>query len=123
MVGMDSPLRPKSYDFALAIVKEVRRLRETNREFELTGQLVRSATSVGANVEEAGAGQTKKDFITKMAIAAKEANESRYWLRLLRDGGILDARTSERLIADCDEIVRMLTATVKTAQTRISRST
>jgi four helix bundle protein len=107
----------------LAIVKVVRRLRETNREFELTGQLVRSATSVGANVEEAGAGQTRKDFITKMAIAAKEANESRYWLRLLRDGGILDARTSERLIADCDEIVRMLTATVKTAQTRISRST
>lgn len=123
MVGTDSPLRRKSYDFALAIVKEVRRLRETNREFELTGQLVRSATSVGANVEEAGAGQTRKDFITKMAIAAKEANESRYWLRLLRDGGILDVRTSERLIADCDEIVRMLTATVKTAQTRISRST
>jgi four helix bundle protein len=116
MVAKDSPLRRKSYEFGLAIVREVKRLRETKREFELTGQLVRSATSVGANVEEAGAGQTRKDFITKMAIAAKEANETRYWLRLLRDSEILDVQTSNSLMADCDELVRMLTATVKTAQ-------
>jgi four helix bundle protein len=71
MAETDSPLRRKSYDFALAVVKEVRKLRERNREYELTGQLLRSATSIGANVEEANAGQTKKDFVAKMAIAAK----------------------------------------------------
>jgi len=119
MVEADSPLRQKSYDFALAVVKEVRKLRERIREFELTGQLIRSATSIGANVEEANAGQTKKDFVAKMAIAAKEANESRYWLRLLRDAEILNQETAERLIKDCEELIRMLTATVKTAQQRI----
>jgi four helix bundle protein len=118
MAETDSPLRRKSYDFALAVVKEVRKLRERNREYELTGQLLRSATSIGANVEEANAGQTKKDFVAKMAIAAKEANESRYWIRLLVDAEILNQETSEKLIKNCDELIRMLTATVKTAQRR-----
>lgn len=118
-VETNSPLRRKSYDFALAVVKEVRKLRERNREYELTGQLLRSATSIGANVEEANAGQTKKDFVAKMAIAAKEANESRYWIRLLGDAEILNQETAAILIKNCDELIRMLTATVKTAQRRI----
>ena len=119
MAETDSLLRRKSYDFALAVVKEVRKFRERNREYELTGQLLRSATSIGANVEEANAGQTKKDFVAKMAIAAKEANESCYWIRLLGDAEILNQETSAKLIKNCDELIRMFTATVKTAQRRI----
>jgi four helix bundle protein len=82
----------------------------------LTSQLLRSATSVGANVEEANAGQSRKDFVARLAIARKEANEARYWLRLLGDAAILEADTVSRLIVDCEELIRMLTASVKTAQ-------
>ena len=72
-----------SFHFAIDVVKLCRDLNE-KKEFVLSKQLLRSATSVGANVEEASAGQTKRDFITKMCIASKEARETRYWLRLLR---------------------------------------
>ncbi|WP_367280371.1 four helix bundle protein [Sulfuricaulis sp.] len=64
-------------------------MRERKPEHELTSQLLRSATSVGANIEEAGAGQSRRDFISKLSIARKEANESRYWLRLMRDAMLL----------------------------------
>jgi four helix bundle protein len=71
---------------------------------------------VGANVEEANAGQSRKDFVAKLAIARKEANEARYWLRLMRDAEILEKATVSRLIKDCEELIRMLTASVKTAE-------
>jgi four helix bundle protein len=77
-------VKDKSYEFALKVIELCRSLKE-QREFEIAGQLFRSVTSIGANVEEATAGQTKKDFIAKMAIASKEARETHYWLRLLRD--------------------------------------
>jgi four helix bundle protein len=112
----ESPLRDKSYAFALAVVKQIRLLRQQGKEYELTSQLLRSATSIGANVEEANAGQSRKDFVAKLAIARKEANEARYWLRLLRDAEILDTAIVTILIEDCEELIRMLTASVKTAQ-------
>jgi four helix bundle protein len=111
-----SPLRDKSYAFALAVVRHVKVLRERKPEYELTTQLLRSATSVGANVEEANAGQSRKDFVAKLAIARKEANEARYWLRLMRDAEILETAAASRLIKDCEELIRMLTASVKTAE-------
>ena len=110
-----NPVRDKSYAFALAVVQEVRGLRSRSREYELTGQLLRSATSIGANVEEATAGQSKKDFTAKMAIASKEARESRYWIRLLTDAGILSRDRGNELCSQCEELVRLLTAIVKTS--------
>ncbi|GAB4509172.1 MAG: hypothetical protein Tsb0026_09000 [Sulfuricaulis sp.] len=73
----ESPLRNKSYEFSLKVVRIVRGMRERKPEYELTSQLLRSATSVGANIEEAGVGQSRRDFISKLAIARKEANEAR----------------------------------------------
>jgi four helix bundle protein len=75
-------------------------------------QLLRSATSIGANVEEAQAGQSRADFISKNAIALKEARETRYWLRLLRDGDIVHSDSVEKLILEADELTRILGAIV-----------
>ena len=112
----ESPLRDKSYAFSLAVVRQVRQMRQQGVGYELTSQLLRAATSVGANVEEANAGQSRKDFVAKLAIARKEANEARYWLRLLHDAEVLERAVASRMIEDCEGLIRMLTASVKTAQ-------
>ena len=113
-------VQPKSYAFALEIVQVAQAL-HSRKEFVLSSQLLKSGTSVGANIEEASAGQTKREFIAKMSIAAKEARETRYWLRLLRDGGYITPVISTGLLDQCEELIRMLTAIVKTAQTREKR--
>jgi four helix bundle protein len=118
MVATGNVVRDKSYVFALSVVKTVRRLRAREREFELSGQLVRAATSIGANVEEAIAGQSRRDFAAKMAIASKEARETKYWLRLMADAEMLNVDGSHRLLEQCEELVRILTSIVKTAQQR-----
>ncbi|HEX3857626.1 MAG TPA: four helix bundle protein [Verrucomicrobiae bacterium] len=79
-----SVVREKSYAFALRIITLARWLKE-QKEFEIAGQILRSGTAIGANVEEALAGISRADFVAKMSIASKEARETRYWLRLLRD--------------------------------------
>jgi len=79
--------KEKSYDFALEIIKLCSSLKE-QKHFEISKQLIRSGTSIGANVEEALAGQSRKDFFAKMAIASKEARETNYWLRLIKDSQI-----------------------------------
>jgi four helix bundle protein len=104
-----------SFDFAIQIIKLCSQLIE-KKEFVLSKQLLRSATSVGANVEEASAGQTKRDFITKMAIASKEARETRYWLRLLHESQIGKLDYTSYLVK-IETIIRVLTKIVKTAQT------
>lgn len=109
-------VRDKSYKFALDVVKLVRQLRSREKEYQLTSQLIRSATSVGANVEEAIAGQSRRDFVAKMAIASKEAREAKYWLRLLADAGMVDSGAGADLQGQCDELVMILTAIVKTGQ-------
>lgn len=111
-----SPTREKSYAFALRIVDVTKRLREEKREYVLTKQVLRSGTSIGANVEEAAAGLTRKDFAAKLSVASKEARETRYWLRLLRDSGYIDTETAGSLLVDCEELVRMLTSSVKSVQ-------
>ncbi|VAX27234.1 hypothetical protein MNBD_IGNAVI01-2410, partial [hydrothermal vent metagenome] len=105
----------KTFEFSLDIIELYKDLRENN-EFVISKQLLRSATSVGANAEEGSAAQTKKDFITKISIASKEARESRYWLRLL-DKSQLVKHDYKNYLSKSDEIVRILTAIVKTAQT------
>lgn len=112
----DSPVRNKSYSFALRIVAVARQLQDKKREYVLSRQLLRAGTSIGANVEEATAGQTHKDFTAKMAVASKEARETLYWLRLLTDSNYIAQPDAQNLFADCSELIRMLTAIVKTAQ-------
>lgn len=104
----------KSYSFAVAIVGFVRALRVA-REFELASQVLRSGTSIGANIEEAQAASSRRDFVVKMTIAAKEARETRYWLRLVRDAGVAPAATVTPLVRRNEELIRLLTAIIKTA--------
>jgi four helix bundle protein len=120
-VGESGQVRPKSYSFALEAIKATRQVQAGQREYVLTGQFLRAATSIGANIEEANAAQTKRDFIAKMAVASKEAREAHYWLRLLTDAEYLAEDTGKQLQSSALELVRMLTAIVKSAQTRERR--
>ena len=106
----------KSFVFAVDVVKTAKALRSEYKEYDLTGQFVRSGTSIGANVCEAEKAQTNKEFIAKMSIASKEANETRYWIRLLRATDYLSQTDGERLLAQVDELVRLLTSIVKSSQ-------
>ena len=113
----DNLIREKSYAFALQIISLYRKLCKNN-EFVLSKQLLRSGTSIGANVEEALAGQSKADFISKISIASKEARESNYWLRLLRDSGTCEEIEIESLLLESVAIINILTSIVKTAKER-----
>ena len=104
----------KSYAFALAIMATAQAIR-AKHEYDLASQLWRAGTSIGANVEEAQAAQSRADFRSKMSIAAKEARESRYWLRLTRDGNVLLFAQVAPLIDDIEEIIRLLTSIVKSS--------
>lgn len=110
-------IEERSFNFAVEIIKLVKRLRE-RKEYVFADQLLRSATSIGANVAEAGAGQSKKDFIAKMAIASKEARETRYWLKLLQKGEIINDNIDSYL-NEIEEIIKILTKIVKTSQEKI----
>ena len=112
-----NPVREKSYEFALRVIRLQREL-VARQEFLLSRQLLRSGTSIGANVEEALAGQSRRDFASKMAIASKEARECSYWLRLLRDSKLAPVEHIDPLLAECNELVRMLTAIVKSTRER-----
>ena len=103
----------KSYVFALRAIR-VARLVRARGEFDLGRQILGSATSVGANIEEARAGSSRADFANKMTIASKEAREAHYWLRLLRDARIVSADEIGEEIRLADELVRLLTSIVKT---------
>lgn len=111
---MESKILDLSFDFSLKIIDLYKILIKQN-EYVLSKQLLRSATSIGANVEEANAAQTKKDFITKMSIASKESRETRYWLRLLDRSKLVDVDYSNYLTS-IEHIINVLTKIVKTSQ-------
>lgn len=104
----------KSYVFALRIMDLAKGIRE-KREYDLASQLWHASTSIGANIEEAQATQSRADFRSKMSIAAKEARETHYWLRLTRDGKILPEDQIVSPISDVEEIKRILTSIVKSS--------
>jgi four helix bundle protein len=110
-------IREKSYSFALQIIGFYKTLQARN-EYVLSRQLLRSGTSIGANVEEAGAGQSRADFLSKMSIASKEARETHYWLRLIRDSKFAEATAADPLISEAESIINILTAIVKTTSTK-----
>lgn len=111
-----SLIKEKAYNFALTIIELYKYLANTN-EYVISKQILKSGTSIGANganVEEALAAQSRPDFLSKMSIASKEARKTNYWLRLLRDGKIIDQKHIEKPMIESEEIVRMLTSIVKT---------
>jgi four helix bundle protein len=106
-------IKEKTYKFALDIINIYKQMIKQN-EFILSKQLVRSGTSIGANTEEATAAQSRKDFISKMSISSKEARETNYWLRLLRDSQLCEGIDYTDLIKELEEIIKILTSIVKT---------
>lgn len=114
----ESILRDKSFDFAFRILNLYKYLQDEHREYVLSKQILRSGTSIGANIEEAKHGQSKIDFIHKLAVAQKEAAETAYWLKLLARGDFLTEKLARSMLADCEEIQKMLAASIKTARAR-----
>ena len=110
----DNVIQEKSFLFALDIIDLYRRI-QNEREFVLSKQLLRSGTSIGANIEEAIAAQSRKDFISKMSIATKEARETKYWLRLFRESALVEIDVSKEL-AHVDELLRILSSIVMTTK-------
>lgn len=112
----ESILKTKSYSFSIDIMKIYEHLSKEKQEFIISKQLIRSGTSIWAMIREAEFGQSKADFINKMSIALKEANESLYWLDLLQDTWYIDESQYKLLHDKWEEILKMLVATIKTSK-------
>ncbi|PLX03146.1 MAG: four helix bundle protein [Marinilabiliales bacterium] len=110
----NSVLNTKSYDFAIRIVKLSQLLQTEKKEYVLSRQLLRSGTAVGALIREPEFAQSRADFIHKMSISLKEANETIYWIDLLKDTDYISDSSHISLKNDCKELLRMLVSTVKT---------
>ncbi|GFD94873.1 hypothetical protein KUL156_30450 [Alteromonas sp. KUL156] len=111
-----NPLQNKSYDFALLIIKLSKKLMKENKEFILSKQIVRSGTSVGANIVEANGVISKVDFSAKISIAYKECLETKYWLSLLKDSEEIRIEEYEELFEKADEIAKILFSILKTTR-------
>ena len=115
--GKDNIIVQKSYAFALEIIKLYKLLVE-KKEFVLSKQILRSGTSIGANVHEAVASESKKDFVHKLGIAVKEARETSYWLNLLKDSDYITSNEFSKLNNSCDEIIKILNSIILTTKER-----
>ncbi len=113
---MENILKIKSYSFSIRIVKLCQFLVKDKKERVLSKQILRSGTSIGAMIREAEFGQSKADFVSKMSIALKEANETDYWLSLLKDTGYLTVEQYKSISTDMNEIIKLLVSTVKTSK-------
>lgn len=120
---MGNAIVDKSFAFAVRIVKLYQYLTDEKREYVMSKQVMRSGTSIGANVCEAAYGQSRKDFLSKMHIALKEASETEYWLRLLKHTGYLEEAQFSSMFDDCMELKRMLHAIVKTTKSNTMEDT
>ncbi len=112
-------IKERSFKFALSIIKLFKKL-QVNNEFIISKQLLRSGTSIGANIEEASAAQSKKDFLHKMTIASKEARETSYWLRLLKESDLIDISFDEYL-DEINQIIKIVTKIVKTTSKNLKQ--
>ena len=110
----ENVIQEKSFQFALKIIG-LYKILQTQKEFIISKQLLSSATSIGANVLESSAAYTRKDFIHKLSISSKEARETKYWLMLLNESDLVEVKLKEYL-NDVDELIRILTAIVKSSQ-------
>lgn len=115
----ESILKNKSYSFALTIVELFKRLSKEKKEFVLSNQLLKSGTSIGANIREAEFAQSTKGFINKMSIALKEANETDYWLTLIKDSGFIENSQYQELYNSNLELIKMLVSTINTTKAKL----
>jgi four helix bundle protein len=116
--GNNPDIKARTFEFSVRIVELYQFLRNEKKEFTLGKQLLRSGTSIGANVEEATAAQSKRDFISKMSISLKEARETNYWLRLIKRTGYI---TKDDLIVESDEIMNILGAIIRTSKKNLDK--
>ena len=116
----DNIIYNKSFNFALDVIEMYKYLCASKREYILSKQLLRSGTSIGANVSEALFAQTKKDFISKMHIALKETSETIYWINLLVRSNFIDENKTSRLLDSLDEISRILKSIITTSKENLT---
>ncbi len=116
---MDNLIENKSFQFAVRIVNLCRYLQESKKEYTLSKQLLRSGTSIGANVTEAQQAQSRADFVSKLNISLKESDETAYWLRLLHATDYIPQKTFSSIYADCRELSKILVAIIKSSKQSI----
>jgi four helix bundle protein len=117
-MSKESILKSKSFDFAVRVIKLYKFLKKTHSEYELSLQLLRAGTSIGAMIREAEHAESRKDFAHKLTIGLKEANESIYWLELLFATEYISKKMFESIIKDAFELLKMLISSVKTIKSR-----
>lgn len=113
-----NPVADKSFQFSIRIVNLCRLLRSERQEYVLSKQLLRSGTSIGANIAESQQSQSEADFIAKLSISLKEASETKYWLRLLAATDYLTPKEADSMLTDCIELEKLLTAILKTMRNK-----
>lgn len=118
----ENVLQTKSFAFAVKVVKLCIRIQKAEKEFVLTKQLMRSGTSVGANIEESIGGRSDKDLFHRIVISYKEARESHYWIRLLFEADLMEENVKNNLLADVDELLRILGASKRTLKQNMNKS-
>ena len=116
----DSLLHAKSYVFALRIIRMTKFLRENKQEFILSKQILRSGTAIGALVRESEFAQSRPDFINKLSVALKEANEPDYWLNLLKDSDYIANNSFDSIDSDCGELIALLISSIKTVKNNMN---
>lgn len=114
-------LKDKSFLFAIRIVELYKYLKSSQNEFVLSKQILRSGTSVGAAIREAEHAESTKDFLHKLNIGLKEANETKYWLELLLATKIIEEKMFQSIILDCDELLKLLVSSIKTLKIKIDK--
>lgn len=112
----DNPIVSKSFAFALRVIKLTRHLADTHKEFTLSRELLSAGTNIGRHVTEAVSGESNESFTTSMARALRRADETEYWLKLIRFAELINDREFDSIEADRKEIAKMLTAIVKTSK-------
>ena len=115
-----SAVKEKSADFAVRIVEMYKYLSESKREYVISKQMLRSGTSIGANVHEGEYAQSKADFLSKMSIALKEAAETEYWLGLLSRTGYIGVKQYDSMSGDCVELIKLLTSITKSTKINLN---
>ena len=118
-LDLKGPLQLKSFEFGADAYKLCSLLWKSDKEWILTRQLMRSSTSIGAMCAESEHAQSKSDFINKLSVARKECNESMYWIALMYEVGLIKENVAERLGSQAEELMRILTASIKTAQANL----
>ena len=116
----DNVVQQKSFQFAVRIINMYKYLNETKKEYTLSKQLLRSGTSIGANIEEGIGGQSEKDFISKFSIAYKETRETHYWIRLLIETDYIEPDQAKSILVDTDELLKLIGAILNTMKKKIN---